>query len=201
MTQRIRRPAEESRRRILEAAEQLLIDGGPDAVRVQVVARQLGVTDAAIHHHFGSRQGLLEALVRHGARELRAELEAELSRWQAGQVDFDGFARQVLDTMEGRGYARLFMWLALSGWRERGSGMFSPFVDQLHAERCREDAAADPEESRFLASLLLMALVGESLFGDTVRRSVGLDRGRSTTARFRAWMLDRMRGLAGMNVR
>ena len=63
MAKRTRRPAREARQRILEAAEQKLIEGGPDAVRVQTLGRELGITDAAIHHHFGNRDGLLEALL------------------------------------------------------------------------------------------------------------------------------------------
>ena len=50
---RVRRSPEEARRAILEAAEKHLVEGGPEAVRVQVVARDLGLSDAAIYHHFG----------------------------------------------------------------------------------------------------------------------------------------------------
>jgi AcrR family transcriptional regulator len=127
MTTRIRRSAADARQRILETAERLLIAGGPDAVRVQVVARELGVTDAAVHHHFGNREGLLEALARHGARRLKTELADELERWTSGEVDFEGFATRVLDTMEARGYARLVMWLTLSGWASRAAFSSSPW--------------------------------------------------------------------------
>jgi AcrR family transcriptional regulator len=61
---RIRRSATASRLAILQAAEARLIAGGPDAVRVQPLARELGLTDAAVHYHFGSREKLLEALLR-----------------------------------------------------------------------------------------------------------------------------------------
>ena len=61
---RVRLPREDAQRAILDAAEKRLREGGPEAVRVQHVAADLGVTDAAIHHHFGSRRGLMEALLR-----------------------------------------------------------------------------------------------------------------------------------------
>jgi AcrR family transcriptional regulator len=199
MQLRVRRSARDAKQRILETAERLLIEGGPDTVRVQVVARELGITDAAVHHHFGSREGLLEALLRHGARQLQAEMGAEISRWTAGEVDFEGFARKVLDTMERKGYARLAMWLALSGWKERGSGMFTPFVEELHAHRVAAEPSQPPDldDTRFLSALFLMTLVGEPLFGETVRRSVGLRADRATTRRFRHWLLTRMRALGG----
>ena len=50
---RVRRQPDEARRLILEAAEKRLVEGGPEAVRVQLVAGDLGLTDAAVHHHFG----------------------------------------------------------------------------------------------------------------------------------------------------
>lgn len=198
MARRIRRSPEEARQRILSCAERLLIEGGPEAVRVQVIARELGVTDAAVHHHFGSRERLLESLVRYGAKQLSDALAGDLARWAADEVDFESFASQVLDTMERKGYARLVMWLALSGWSERGSGMFEGFVEALHARRTAHDAGrgADREETAFLATVLLMTLIGEPLFGTTARRSVGLKSDRRTTLRFRRWLLRHMHSLA-----
>jgi AcrR family transcriptional regulator len=61
---RIRHNADEAKQLILDAAEKRFREGGVSAVRVQLVARDLGQTDAAIHHHFGSRKGLLTALLR-----------------------------------------------------------------------------------------------------------------------------------------
>ena len=63
-----RRSVDDARREILDAAESLLARGGPDAVRVQVVAGEVGVSDAAVHyhfhsHHFHSRDGLQGAVV------------------------------------------------------------------------------------------------------------------------------------------
>ena len=56
---RVRRSPEAARLAILEAAERRLIEGGPETVRVQHIAADLGVTDAAVHHHFGSREALI----------------------------------------------------------------------------------------------------------------------------------------------
>jgi len=195
---RVRRAPAEAKQRILQAAERRLVEGGPDAVRVQPVARDLGITDAAIHHHFGNRDGLLEALLVHGARRLQAEVGAEVERWRAGDIDFEAFAERVLDTMQRRGYARLFMWLALGGFKERGSGMFGPFVEALHNRRSA--ASAHPtlpggEETAFLATVFVMTLVGEPLFGEAIRRSVGLKADRATTRRFRQWLFTHMRTL------
>src|SRR5215467_2095443 len=71
---RIRRPAERAREEILDAAERRLVADGPAALRVQAVAREVGVTDPAVHYHFGSRDGLLQAVCRRAARRLRDDV-------------------------------------------------------------------------------------------------------------------------------
>src|SRR5215472_3681904 len=81
---RIRHSADEAKQLILDAAEKRFRCGGVSAVRVQVVARDVGLTDAAIHHHFGSRNGLLTALLRRAGRSVRAELEAATGDWSGG---------------------------------------------------------------------------------------------------------------------
>jgi AcrR family transcriptional regulator len=58
-----RSPRGEARcRAVLDAARELLIEGGPAAVCVNEVGRRAGGSLATIYRHFGSREGLLEAL-------------------------------------------------------------------------------------------------------------------------------------------
>ena len=47
--------------RILEIALSVLASGGLDAVTVRRVADGAGVSVSVVHHHFGSKQGLLDA--------------------------------------------------------------------------------------------------------------------------------------------
>ena len=54
---RRRLPADEAKTRILEAAQKRLTEGGPDAIRLQDLAADLGISHPAILHHFGSREG------------------------------------------------------------------------------------------------------------------------------------------------
>jgi AcrR family transcriptional regulator len=48
---------------------ELLAEGGPDAVRVEVLARRLGVTKGGFYGHFGDRQDLLDAMLDHWEAE------------------------------------------------------------------------------------------------------------------------------------
>lgn len=47
---------------LLGAAERLVQDGGPDAVSVRAVAKEVGTTTRAVYSLYGSKQGLMDAL-------------------------------------------------------------------------------------------------------------------------------------------
>ena len=49
---------DESRDRALEAARQILLDEGPQAVTLKAVASRIGRTHANILHHFGSARAV-----------------------------------------------------------------------------------------------------------------------------------------------
>ena len=76
---RVRRTAEEARRVILDAAEKRLREGGPEALRLQEIARDVGVSHPAILHHFQSRAGLTHALAERAMTRLEEDLREALS--------------------------------------------------------------------------------------------------------------------------
>ena len=136
----------------------------------------------------------MEALLRHGGRRLRTEVEGAVRGWSQGEADLAQLALLIAEPYERQGYARLALWLRLSGWRERGSGMLSELVEALHAarrERAREAGARAPrrEESLFLVALFHMVQVAEPLFGDAMRRSAGFARPSESRDRFHAWVM------------
>ncbi|MEV5801630.1 TetR/AcrR family transcriptional regulator [Streptomyces collinus] len=69
------------RRRIVEAAVELLEKGGPDAVSTRAVAAAAGMQPPAIYRLFGDKEGLLEAVAEHGYAQFleskRAQLDPE----------------------------------------------------------------------------------------------------------------------------
>src|SRR5882724_1808565 len=56
-----RRPPDDARRRILEAAERLFYDEGIRAVGVDAVAEAAGVTKRTLYYHFESKEELVAA--------------------------------------------------------------------------------------------------------------------------------------------
>lgn len=79
---------QETRERLLDAAERLFAERGLDAVSVRDITEAAEANTAAIHYHFGSKQDLIAATLERRADVLgtrRAELLDELE----GQADLD----------------------------------------------------------------------------------------------------------------
>jgi AcrR family transcriptional regulator len=72
------------RRVLIDAALQLVGEGGPDAVSMREAARRAGVSPGAPFRHFPSRDALMNAVAVEAQRRFRAEIEAALSGAPAG---------------------------------------------------------------------------------------------------------------------
>jgi AcrR family transcriptional regulator len=156
-------------------------------VRVQPLATELGITDAAIYHHFGNREGLLDSLARFGARRLRTSMEEVVDGHEARASDIAALVELAVDAFESRGYARLILWLADAGNPVgRGSGMFDAIVSAFESARPGK-GKGDINEARSLAALMVMVCAAEPLFGDITRKSVSLPGGKPAARKFRSW--------------
>lgn len=72
------------RRVLIDAAMQLVGEGGPEAVSVREAARRAGVSPGAPFRHFPSRDALMNAVAEEAQRGFRAEIEAALADAPAG---------------------------------------------------------------------------------------------------------------------
>jgi AcrR family transcriptional regulator len=190
---RIRRTPEAARRAILEAAERRLIEGGPDSVRVQHIAADLGVTDAAVHHHFGSRETLIDAVRRFSARRLLTDIDAILEEWDVDQFDMHRLGELFRKTYEGRGASRLIFWMALSGRRPQGSGLMQGLIAAIHEARARRARARDRappplSDTRFVIALLSSVHALMPVAGDAVLLATGEEADEAGAGRFLDWV-------------
>src|SRR5262245_21393772 len=135
---RARRNAEEARREILDAAEARVLAAGPDALRLQQVAADVGVSHPAILHHFGSRDGLLRAVIARALDRLEGDLISMIGQSREGEANVLAVMEMVHERLVGTGYARLLAWLALSGESFGPSTMrLRAVADAVHARRTR----------------------------------------------------------------
>lgn len=71
-----RRRGETARRAILDAAEALLLRDGLEAVSIRRVAERSGYTAPTLYHHFGDKNGLIDAALEERFREVHAVMAA-----------------------------------------------------------------------------------------------------------------------------
>ena len=65
-----RRNPDESRRRILDAGERAFAVAGFGGARLREIAHEAGVHHALVHHYFGDKQGLFQAVVNRGIERI-----------------------------------------------------------------------------------------------------------------------------------
>lgn len=197
---RVRRTGEEARKLILDAAEKRLSEIGPEGIRLQDIAADVGLSHPAILHHFQSREGLVAALVDRTMGHLREALVDVIARGQTGDLDTDAMMDAVFDILSDRGHARLLAWLTLTNRvdPEAGSGreMLRELTDLVHemtsrSARARGLPEPDKAETRFFILLAATTAFGEAIVGRSLYRAAGLgDDPQAAT-----WFRDRLKRL------
>lgn len=187
---RVRRTADEARRLILDAAEKRLADVGPAGLRLQDVAADVGVSHPTVLHHFGSREGLVEAVVARSISALNRTLFDAMRTFDPTRDRPEEMIDRVFEVFSDRGHARLAAWLGMSG--HTATEEEQPEIHQI-AEACHEVRRAlwskEPpfEDTLFTMLLAGLAAVGDGICGEVMRRSAGLRPGDGSERRFRAW--------------
>jgi AcrR family transcriptional regulator len=196
MAQRRRRTAEEAREEILDAAEAMLGQSGPDGLRLAAVAEEVGVSHPTILHHFGSREGLLEAVVERGLAALQADLVGLIqSEEELGAGETAILIERAFSVLGDRGHARLVAWLVLSG-RSPGPAVTERWIEFLaravHSRRAAEhsEQAQAYEDTLFTVLLSALALFADAIVGENMRRSAGLGDDPGAAKRFRTWLAE-----------
>lgn len=92
-----RTPSRDVEEGLLEAAEQILAEQGPNAITVRKVASCAGVAPMGVYNRFDGKHGLLEALFVRGFQRLRTLVAAAsgpdaMQRLRAGCLQYRAFA-------------------------------------------------------------------------------------------------------------
>jgi AcrR family transcriptional regulator len=200
----VRRTAVAAREEILDAAERRLLEVGPGGIRLQEIAADVGVSHPAILHHFGSREGLVKAVVDRALVALQEDLVGAFQS-AGGPPDGAALLDRVFETLADRGHGRLLAWLTLSGfddsldmtavhanWKTINDAMHALRISSLEEEaRGRGHVLTtkpDYEDTVFTVMLSALALFAQSIAGPAMFRMAGIDGDRATTSRFRKWL-------------
>jgi AcrR family transcriptional regulator len=191
----VRRSADESQRLILDAAEKRLREGGPEAIRLQDIARDVGISHPAILHHFASRDGLSQALERRAMERLEAELVEALSSQPARGDTAVDLIERAFATLGDAGHARMLAWRVLQAARPEPNAeqtLLRELAGLLHARRVEaalveRRAPPSSQDTEFAVRLAAAALLGDGIFAPFLDASFGRVNDPARQRRFREW--------------
>ncbi len=167
---RIRRTPEESRANILSSAERLLTEQGPQTLRLADVAKEAGVANATVLHHFGTIDGVHTALMERMIAELVEKVlaielteDTEVSRAQALTTLFEAFEQKQA--------SKLAAWLELTHQSGRLTNVRQVVRDVTRTKFHHQNVPEDVVEDVMLVCITLALGVG--LFGRTLSEMLG----------------------------
>jgi AcrR family transcriptional regulator len=178
-----RRSPDEARALLMDAAEGLFAERGPDAFGLRDIARKAGVSHGLITHYFKTYDGLVEAVFARRADRIAAAVVARLEQ-AAGAPAAHELITLLLAAVSEPAHLRLVAWAALSGraqsidflpGRRRG---LRPIADAiLHAATLRAERAGTPAPTKddvdYAIVLALSATYGYGLGRTPFMRALG----------------------------
>jgi AcrR family transcriptional regulator len=170
-----------SRMAALEAARELLVEAGPQAVTLKAVSARIGRTHANLLHHFGSASGLQSALAVYHAESICADIADQIRLMRGGVITPRALVDMIFDHFDKAGAGALAAWMLLSG----NEDALNPVVEAIHrlVDEVSEGDQVDENLHILTMELVLLAL-GDSLLGRPLSLSLGLkrDAGREIAA-------------------
>ena len=184
---RRRLEASDAREAILAAAEALLVESGPDGLRLTEVATRAGVSHPNVLYHFGTVAELQTQLAQRVTVRLAEQVAHVYESEDPLALSVDRVIEGVFRVFDEGGYARLIAWLSLSNNK--------PSYDALgeRLDLIRSVIAAHPsmrgsefEERRRrivpAIELVIVAAIGYGLTGRIVEGYFAADPGRLSVA-------------------
>ncbi len=192
MAKKNHRSPEAARAAILDAAEAIVVEVGPAGLRISAVARRARMAHPNIIHHFGSREGLLNALAdRVGERATQRITQAISKALDADSDELVNAMAKVLDTAYQGDEGRAAVWLHLSGAESSLKDNMDKIVDLSHQLRKTIEPTVQRENTSRIVLLVTLALVGEVVSGDAIKAALGFNQGeQNNRAQFRRWLAE-----------
>ena len=172
---------EASRAAAIGAAQQLLIEEGPQAVTLKAVAARIGRTHANLLHHFGSAAGLQAELARSIAGKVTGSIADSVERARQGDADPREIVDRTFDAFGREGAGALAAWMILSGNRDA----LDPILDALRALVKQLSAAHEDHHVPETTLWLVLEALGDALLGGAIAEALDLprDQARESAAR------------------
>jgi AcrR family transcriptional regulator len=145
-----------TRARLVRTAGRLFARRGIDAVPVREICDAAEVNTAAIHYHFGSKQGLVKAIIEDWAAELAGRRAGWLDRLEA---DPGADLRDVVDAL-------VYPIAELAADRRRGGHDYVAFLSAVLTDPAYMSLIIDAYEEQTVRELAALARVTPHLTED-----------------------------------
>ena len=163
---------DESRSAALEAARELLIAEGPQAVTLKAVAARIGRTHANLLHHFGSAAGLQGELARSIANRVTGSIAEAVARARNGEADPREVVDRTFDAFDREGAGALAAWMILSGNRDA----LHPILESIRHLVAELSVGHQEHHVGETTLWLVLAALGDSLLGSSIADALALNR-------------------------
>jgi AcrR family transcriptional regulator len=167
----------DSRLAAIDAARELLIDEGPQAVTLKAVAAKVGKTHSNLLHHFGSAAGLQAELARTIAEQVTASIGQSVERARRGEADPREIVDRTFDAFGKQGAGALAAWMILSGNRDA----LNPILAAIRALVAQLSVGHEGHYVAETTLSLVLSALGDSLLGEPISEALGLDPGTART--------------------
>ncbi|MCE2842458.1 MAG: TetR/AcrR family transcriptional regulator [Novosphingobium sp.] len=128
--------SEDTKNRVLEAACALLMEQGISEMTMKDVQERSGVSNGSIFHHFGSKDGILEALFVAERRAYLGSVGAAIIAHEGDPCDAFGAgaaAAVLFHARDPRRYMRLIAAFSNSEWLFRNEAIWAGLVREVEA--------------------------------------------------------------------
>ena len=197
---RQRRTPEAARALILQTAQRLIAERGPDRIGLKEIAQEAGISHALINHYFGSYEALVDETIRAQVSSFRESLLTRVAATR--ELSPAQWLRATLELYSRPGAGRLMLWAMMTG-RLSGPDAF-PRKDQglrktadVLEERLRALVGKMPVERQELELLLVIALTsiwGYALSRDIVWPALGRKQSRELDEKYEAKLAELLLG-------
>ena len=167
----------DSRLAAIEAARELLIDEGPQAVTLKAVAAKVGKTHSNLLHHFGSAAELQAELARTIAEQVTASIGHSVEMARRGEADPREIVDRTFDAFGKQGAGALAAWMILSGNRDA----LNPILAAIRALVAQLSVGHEGHHVAETTLSLVLSALGDSLLGEPISEALELDRGTART--------------------
>lgn len=191
MAKKTHKSPEQARKAILDAAEKIVVEVGPAGLRISAVAKKAGMAHPNIIHHFGSREGLLNALAeRVGKNATERTTQAISEALIATPEQRVAALTHVLDSAYQGDEGKVAVWLHLSGADSSLRSNMQRIVELAHELRKTVNQDVSYASTNRLVMLVTMALVGEVVSGAGIKDALGFGSEDRNRAHFHKWLAE-----------